>query len=381
MALALIACGAFAVWCSLHPFTTYPLSLLLIRRLTKRPAPVRVDMSQTGISLCMCAYNEERVIEAKIQNLLALQQAMPNLELNVYVDAASDRTAEILQSYGDKLRLVIATERKGKTFGMNRLVAQATHPILMFTDANVMIDLAAPARILEHFSDPTVGCVNAHLSYVNAGDSVTAGTGSLYWRLEEWIKKLETDTGSAMGADGSLFAIRRALHVSPPEHIIDDMFVSLQIMCRGMRVIQVDDVRAFERSATDGKEEFDRKVRISCQAFNVHRLMWEKIRQHGGLDLYKYVSHKLMRWLTIFFLALGTVFIAAGVIALGQSTLLLELSVAALALLFFGAKGWVRPLAQVWDILSAFAGTGLGVLKSIKGTKFQTWSPAASIRK
>lgn len=381
MALALLASGLFALWCSLHPFTTYPLSLLLIRRWTKRPVHAPVDTSGTGISLCMCAYNEERVIEAKIQNLLALQRAMPNLELNVYVDAASDRTAEILQRYADKLRLVIASERKGKTFGMNRLVAQSTQPILMFTDANVTIDLAAPARVLEHFTDPSVGCVNGHLSYVNANESVTAGTGSLYWRLEEWIKKLETDTGSAMGADGSLFAIRRELHVSPPEHIIDDMFVSLQIMCRGLRVIQVDDVRAFERSASDGGEEFSRKVRISCQAFNVHRLMWEHIKQRGGLDLYKYTSHKLMRWLTFFFLAAGLLLVAAGMVGLGQANLLLQLTILALLLLFVGAKGWVKPLAQVWDVLAAFVGTALGVLKSLNGTKFQTWSPATSIRK
>jgi cellulose synthase/poly-beta-1,6-N-acetylglucosamine synthase-like glycosyltransferase len=381
VALALIACGLFGVWCSLHPFTTYPLSLLLIRRFMKRPEQARVDMSQTGISLCMCAYNEEKVIEAKIHNLLALQRAMPNLELNVYVDAADDRTAEILQGYADKLRLIISSERKGKTSGMNRLVAQSTHPILMFTDANVTIDLAAPERILAHFSDPSVGCVNAHLSYVNANESVTAGTGSAYWRLEEWIKKLETQTGSAMGADGSLFAIRRELHVSPPEHIIDDMFVSLQILCRGLRVIQVEDVRAFERSATDSSEEFNRKVRISCQAFNVHRLMWEHIKQRGGLDLYKYISHKLMRWLTIYFLIGGLGLIAAGLVVLGYASLLVQLSIFSLVLLFLGAKGYVKPLAQIWDILSAFAGTGLGVLKSLTGTKFQTWSPATSIRK
>jgi hypothetical protein len=88
-----------------------------------------------------------------------------------------------------------------------------------------------------------------------------------------------------------------------------------------------------------------------------------------------------MRWLTIYFLVGGLALIAAAMVALGQAGSLSKLVVSGLVLLFVGAKGWVKPLAQIWDILAAFAGTGLGVLKSIQGTKFQTWSPATSIRK
>jgi cellulose synthase/poly-beta-1,6-N-acetylglucosamine synthase-like glycosyltransferase len=374
--------GLLFLWLALHPFTTYPLSLWLVRRFRRIPQarPLPAPSGQ-GISICMCAYNEERVIEAKIDNLLALQAAYPGLELNVYVDAASDRTAELLRAHSDRIRLVISPTRQGKTYGMNRLVEQSTQPILIFTDANVMIDLEAPARILQHFVDPEVGCVCAHLSYTNAGDSVTAGSGALYWRLEEWIKGLETQTGSAMGADGSLFAIRRALHRAPPDHIIDDMFVSFSVLCDGYRVVQATDVNAFEESVTATHEEFGRKVRIACQAFNVHRLLWPRLRKLGPLDLYKYVSHKLLRWLAIYLLVLGFASIELGLWAADLASWAGLLAVASLAFAVVGSRGWLRPIAQLWDMLTAFAGTGLGVFKSIQGAKYQTWTPAASIRK
>ena len=88
-------------------------------------------------------------------------------------------------------------------------------------------------KLRRTFEDPEIGCVCGNLIYTNGKDSVTASTGSLYWRLEEGIKRLEQETGSVMGADGSLFAIRRSLHQAPPDHIIDDMFVSFWVLIQG----------------------------------------------------------------------------------------------------------------------------------------------------
>ena len=55
----------------------------------------------------------------------------------------------------------------------------------------------------------------------------------------------------------------------------------------------------------------------------------------------------------------------------------------ALAVVVF-ALGWfgvARPLVQLIDILAAFAGTGWGVWRSLCGERYQTWTPAASIRR
>ncbi len=139
---------------------------------------------------------------------------------------------------------------------------------------------------------------------------MTASTGSLYWRLEEGIKRLEQETGSVMGADGSLFAVRRSLHKAPPDHIIDDMFVSFWVLIQGYRIVQSKDARAYEESASNASDEFGRKARIACQAFNVHRMIWPHIRKLNFVTVYKYVSHKLLRWLCIYFLALSGVFLS-----------------------------------------------------------------------
>ena len=311
------------------------------------------------------------MIREKALNMLAMQAAHPGLELLVYVDAGSDDTAARLREFEDRIRIVVGAHRAGKTVGMNRLIAMTDAECLVFTDANVMFAADAVPRLLAPFGDPAVGVVCGHLRYDAADGNATAATGSLYWRLEEAIKRLESATGSVMGADGSIFAMRRALHAPPPADLIDDMYVSLQALCGGARIVRAEDAFAYEAQVSHAVEEFRRKVRIACQAFNVQRALWPRLRRLPGLDLYKYVSHKLLRWFVIYLLAMGCALLGTGLALFGAWWLLgggAALGVAALG------SGALR------SVLSAFLGTGLGVWRSLRGSRFQIWNPPASAR-
>ena len=372
---------SFVIAC--HPFTTYPWSLALLRRLPpkRRRAVSPPTPDSLNCAVCVCAYNEERVIERKVQNLLALREYDPDLQSLVYVDAATDDTTDILRRYARDIDLCVGTERRGKTYGMNVLAARARASILVFSDANVMMDGECVCDFKRHFADPEIGCVNGSLVYTNGTASATASSGSYYWRFEEALKKLEMETGSMMGADGSVFAVRRSLHKPPPEHIIDDMYVSLMVLCSGYRVIQASDARAYEESVTSAKEELKRKVRIACQAFNVHRLIWPQLRQLDRLTLYKYVSHKLMRWFTIYLLGLSALAFEAAMVVAGYWHAAAAVTGCAAIALMLGFFWSVKPFAQMAQIVAAFAGTGVGVWRSLRGERYQTWNPATSIRR
>jgi cellulose synthase/poly-beta-1,6-N-acetylglucosamine synthase-like glycosyltransferase len=379
-----IVLGFICLIMACHPFTTYPWSLLVLQAL--RPGKVtavreRGSAAQLNCAICVCAYNEERVIEHKVQNLLALREREPGLEILVYVDCASDRTAEILQRYAHLIDLHIASQRHGKTYGMNLLASKATAPILIFTDANVMMDLECVRDFKRYFANPDIGCVCGNLVYTNGASSTTATSGSVYWRFEETIKWLEAETGSMMGADGSLFAVRRVLHQPPPEHIIDDMYVSLMVLCSGYRVVQAhNDALAYEEAVVSPREEFKRKIRIACQAFNVHRLLWPKLSRLDSVTLYKYISHKLIRWFTIYLLAAAAICFEIALLA-GEYYQVAVLLPATAVLIFLLGYFWnVKPFVQLVDILAAFAGTGLGIWRSLRGERYQTWTPATSIR-
>lgn len=377
----LIAAAAFLLL-GLHSFVTYPLSLMLLRRLRPRAdaAPVQGDPpAEPQVAIVCCAHNEEAVVDAKVENFRALHARGHVKEILVYTDGCTDRTVERLRRHGDLVRVVEGDTRRGKSAGMNQLLSHVTAPLVLFTDANVMLDETAPEVVARRFQDPRLGCLGGRLRYVNGDESPTAESSSLYWRLEEYIKSLETDTGSTMGADGSLFAIRRDLYRPVPPHIIDDMFTSLSILCDGFKVQSAPDLKAFERTSTDSGDEFRRKIRIGCQALNCHRLLWPRLRTMSALNVYKYLSHKLLRWFTAFNLALGGAFLTAWAVVAGVPSVLLA---EGLVVLLLVASRLVRlpVVSAAGEALLALTGTAAGVLQSLRGEHFQTWDVAGSGR-
>jgi cellulose synthase/poly-beta-1,6-N-acetylglucosamine synthase-like glycosyltransferase len=382
MSTALFLLGILCLIAALHPFVTYPWSLIVLpvlrpaRRLTGGMPDIAMDCA-----ICVCAYNEEHIIARKVENLLALRAREPGLEILIYVDGASDRTAEILREYGSQISLHVGIRRLGKTYGMNLLASSAQAPILIFTDANVFMDMDCVRDFRRYFSDAEIGCVCGNLIYTNSGASATASSGSAYWRFEELIKRLEMESGSMIGADGSVFAIRRSLHQPPPDDIIDDFYLSLKVLCSGSRVVQASDALAYEESVVSGPEEFSRKIRIACQAFNVHRLLWPELRRLDGVTLYKYVSHKLIRWFTVYLLAIAGLAFEAALIVAGHAPLAAVLLICAAAALYVGYISSIRPFAQFASAIAALAGTGVGIWRSLRGERYRTWTPAASIRR
>lgn len=374
-----VATAILALW----PFGFYQASLMLATRLHRfKPVPqASSKASDPSFAVCVSAYNEASCIEAKIDNLLDLRRAARGqLDILVYVDGASDGTADLLRAYGRQIELIVSTERHGKTYGMNRLVAATDASIILFTDANVTIRMDAIDVLRRYFTDPTIGCVCANLVYVNAKSSATSGVGSSYWALNEWSKGLETATGSVIGADGSLFAIRRRLHRAVPHGLIDDIWVSFQILFQGFRVVRAPELQVFEQHTTESMDEFRRKIRIACECMHVHRHSWPQWRQQSAWNLYKYIAHRVLRWLGGYFLLASAIFTFFGLISgLGFGV--------AFGLVVTGLVGFGLAVSRAWgpamallNVLLAFAGTSIGVYQAWRGRRAITWNVASSAR-
>ena len=114
------ACAALAV----HPFLTYPLSLALLARVRPRPlapieeglvpskphSPATGDGGESGgggsVALCVCAYNEARVIAPRRRTCSPCVPREPELEILVYVDAATDSHRRDPARYADRITVV-----------------------------------------------------------------------------------------------------------------------------------------------------------------------------------------------------------------------------------------------------------------------------------
>lgn len=375
MAQLILTTSILALLLFVHPYVTYPLHLRLFR---KSPINRRPEIGVPAATLLFSAYNEERSLPDKLANLAEIRALHPGLEVLAYSDMSSDRTLDMLLARPDLLRVVPSTERTGKAVGMRRMVAEAGGDICIFTDANVILDSRSVATLLDYFRDPAIGAVAGTLRYINADASTTAHVGGLYWQLEEHIKTLESRCGSMMGADGSIFASRRSIYPVVPPHLLDDMTVSMSVIFEGLRLISAPDVVAYEKNTTSSSDEFRRKRRIACRAYNTHKYLWPKIRASFlPADIYKYVSHKLLRWFGAPLLAAAALGFSAFLLVSGHPWILLAAWTAGGAVLLLGAKD-VRPFAALYEILLSILATFLGIVDSWKGKTYQTWAPAKS---
>ena len=374
LALALLALAG-------HCFAFYPISLRLFFRKMPLPSISAPNQPWPSLAICLCAYNEEKVIVAKIERLLEMAADYGPATIHVYADAPSDSTAEILAPFSDRIDLVVGKVRAGKTYGMNLLVARSDSELILFTDANVVSDARCASELARPFADASIGCVTARLVYSNQRESATSAIGALYWRLEEAIKKLESETVGVIGVDGAMFMIRRALHQPTPPQLIDDLYLSLRILIAGSRIYSADHVLVYERNAVGAEEEKRRKRRIACQATNVHRALWPDLKHLPAPQLYAYFSHRVMKWLTPFFIA-GAALSAIFAVASNRGALTASIVIiACLAALAVGHVFNARPFSILSSATLSLFGVAAGVLESVFTKKTYTvWDPAASIR-
>jgi cellulose synthase/poly-beta-1,6-N-acetylglucosamine synthase-like glycosyltransferase len=369
--LLILACVSGALFA--YPYTIYPVILRLLPR-----QPVRRGTERHSVSLLFCAFNEISSIDAKIANVRELKRRMPELEVLAFDDGSSDGTREQLARSADIVTLVTGEGRRGKAFGMKRLAKLASGDILVFTDANVILQADAIERLMPYYADPEVGGVCGTLEYItDPTSSATAELGARYWSLDECLRSLESETGNVMGADGSIFSIRRRLYPEFPDSVLDDFVVSLSVVFAGFRLIKAPDVLAFENSVAQPAEEFRRKIRIGTRAYHSHLWMRDRLQAMRPIDRFKYMSRKQLRWFGGAFLLFGAGSALAGLSLVAPAS---ALAAAALgALIVPVALSQERgPLAKGGDVLRALTGTTIGVSRGMRGQTVQTWAPAKS---
>jgi len=371
MVVIALLLGAFAFGLvAVFPYVIYPWTL---RLLPGRSVLIDTSAPPPSVTLVFCAYNEQASVPAKLDNLRAIRRAWPAIRFHCFVDKSSDDTLALLAAHPGLVTVHTAPRRTGKAAGMAQMMAGCDSDVVIFTDANVMLDPESLPRLLGYFSDPEIGGVCGTLHYTNAGDSSATITSSAYWRLEERIKRRESLSGSTMGADGSIFATRRALYPQVPVHLLDDMLVSMNVVFMGYRLVSAPDVIAYETAVTGSAAEFRRRRRIACRAYLTHAYIRRLLLAMSWIDLYKYLGHKLLRWYSVW-LGLISAELALMALAAAIGPALWPLATAAvLAALVTGA----RPLQLAIEAAGQFLATGLGMIDAWLGRRYQTWDTPA----
>jgi biofilm PGA synthesis N-glycosyltransferase PgaC len=292
-----------------------------------------------SVSFIVAAFNEEDCIEKKIHNSLEQDYPADKIEFLFITDGSTDRTMDIIRKY-PRIRLLHQPERKGKTAALNRIVMEASNDILIFSDANTILNTAATKNITRHYHEPSVGGVAGEKKVISKGlppDEVGPGEG-LYWKYESFLKKIDSDFYSVVGAAGELFSLRRSLYEPVRESVIlDDFIISMKVAQKGYRIVYEPDAFAMELPSFSMEDEQKRKIRISAGGFQAMGMLGSLLRFWKQPRLsFLYISHRVLRW-TLSPLSMITAFISNMILAFNMNGTIFKILLTAQVLFYIMA--------------------------------------------
>lgn len=282
-----------------YTFFGYGIIIWIAVKIKERRCPPEtfpVEEEYPDVTLLIAAYNEEDIIEEKMQNCLSLKYPKDKLHIVWVTDGSTDSTPELLSAYPENT-VLHTPERSGKTEALNRAMKSVETPFVVMTDANTILNEDSIYLIIRKFDNTKVGCVAGEKKVLSIGDNAAATEG-LYWKYESFLKDLDDRLNSAMGAAGELIAIRRELWKDIPAGTLgDDMFISMGVIRKGYKIAYCKDAYAMERPSADITQERKRKVRLAgCAVQNVITLRDLMNPFKYGLSAFQFVSHRVLRW-------------------------------------------------------------------------------------
>lgn len=328
------------------------------------------------ITVLVTVYNEARVIESRIKNILECDYPKNCLEIIVASDGSTDNTDAIVLRFTDaRVRLVRPDQRKGKSVTQNQALATAMGEIIVFTDAATRFDRSFLKEVARSFADPQVGGVDGHLLFLPDRESDIAQSQNIYWKQELEIRKLESELGMLAVASGACLAVRASLLRSIPPSVGEDCVIPLDIVSQGYRMVHAQKAIAYDQMDHNSAGEFKSRVRMTLRN-------WQGTMLYSGLlnplrypkIAFALWSHKVLRWLSPIFLLLWL--ISSFLVSFNSEASSL-LGLPGILFVLLGVVGTLAHLtgkkvavaSAIFSFYLANAGFLVGLLKALMGKK------------
>jgi len=363
-----------------YVYVVFPMTARLLAR---RFGMVATDEDiPRSVSIIVTAYNEEKGILTKLENLLALDYPAELVDIIVASDASGDATDRLVRDCGsERVQLLRVEGRQGKTACQNAAAAIARGEILVFTDATTRLDERALRALVRRFYPADVGCVAGRLMYVSRTDNVTGRGGEAYWDYEIKLRTAESALGSLIGVSGCLYAVRRGAYRAINPDLISDFVISMKMREQSLRTVLALDAVCYEDTLNRSAHELSMRVRVAIRSINA--LICERQFLNPwryGLFAWQLWSHKLLRYASPF---LWLIALGANLALASKHPLYTVLLVCQFAFILAGILGFTLQsrlaklgiLSKPYYFLLTNIASFLAALRYARGERMVTWKP------
>lgn len=370
----------FSIFFEIYPFLVYPFLLNILDKIFNKK--VKLDNSYlVDVEIYIAAYNEEELIEGCLDSIINSNYPKKNLKIYIGSDGSTDNTNQILEKYAKKYDYIKFQifERSGKNNLLNNLIQNANSEILLFLDADCIVSKDAINILVSNFADQNVGAVLSTFSNNIESDNSGQYGENLYQVYEAYLRKKESSIHSNINSIGSLYGIRKELFRKFPNNkVCDDFYNLLSVANNKKRIIFENNAKVKEIRKKNVSFELMRRVRLVsgglATLFENSQLLNPKFK---WVSFFLF-SHKLLRWLSPFFLIFILIFSFA--LSLSNSIFfyfsLIQLFVylASIIAYFFEKKNINIPLMKIPIFFTTMnLGFLLGFLRFVQGKQNAIW--------
>lgn len=269
-----------------------------LRTIFKKEENIYLQTDLPEVTIIIPAYNEVDFIQKKIENTLQLDYPQHLLQIICITDGSTDGTNDVANTY-HKIITLHSEERKGKMAAINRAMLHVTQPIVVFSDANTLLNTIAIREIVKHYSNEKIGGVAGEKKIVSSINSNIVGEGEgLYWKYESAMKQLDSDLYTVVAAAGELFSLRTKLFKPlPNDTLIDDLVMAVTTCKQGFTIAYEKNAYAIETPSVNLKEERKRKIRIAAGAAQAVARLGILPSSKDWMLNFQYFSRRIIRWI------------------------------------------------------------------------------------
>jgi len=249
------------------------------------------------VTVVVVVYNEVARIQAKIENIFALNYPKEKLHVLVVSDGSDDDTEAVVDSMQwSNVKFLGFDERRGKAACLNDAFSVLQTELVVLTDVRQTFEADAIKHLLACLSDPSVGAVSGELRFSSGEDNDFSQSVDAYWQYEKFIRGKESDFSSTIGVTGAIYAIKKTFFQNIPDNtVLDDVLIPMNVVMQGKRVVFESNAIAYDVPSADPAREEMRKIRTLAGNYQLVALRPELIMPWCNPAIIQYVSHKLLR--------------------------------------------------------------------------------------
>jgi cellulose synthase/poly-beta-1,6-N-acetylglucosamine synthase-like glycosyltransferase len=235
--------------------TIYGAIILYYGAQAKKNKKVNDEIEYPDITILIPSYNEEKVMEKRIQNILDYDYPKNKMKV-IFIDDSADSTPLIIQKYVDdnpNLELLRLGQRSGYSKAVFSGLSKVETDLVVLNEAGSFPLPGTLKNQIIKFENPEIGAVTGHSVILNT-DEKTGKIESLYLDIINFVRSAESEMDTTIFIKGEATAYRTQL-VKDIEAVRDtgsiDTSMAFMVRKKGYKTVYGSDVIFEEYAPSD----------------------------------------------------------------------------------------------------------------------------------